>query len=473
MGQTNKKEEHTYKSAYRDHLATIDEKGTRVWVYAKKPKGKFTTYRNIFGYFLLIVFFAIPFLKINGQPFLLLDILQRKFIIFGEQFWPQDFHLFFLAMISFMVFIILFTVTFGRLWCGWACPQTIFMELVFRPVEYLIEGDASKQRQLDKQDWNFEKVWKKSLKHLLFYIFSFITINTFWVYIIGIGAWKELVSDNPMDHLFGLVGTLLFAGVFYFMFAWFREQVCTIVCPYGRLQGVLLDKNSVAITYDYKRGEPKAPFRKDEDRTAKGIGDCVNCNACVQVCPAGIDIRNGTQLECINCACCIDACNSIMNKFGLPKGLIRYSSEKMIAEGKKWKFSVRTLAYSIVLIVLLGAVTYFLTSRTAIEATVLRVPGMLYQEQAGGKLSNLYNIKLINKTNDDIPFTIELLSHDGEIDIIGGDITVEKQSVGESVFFIIFDEEDVSTERMKIEIGIYSGNELIDKTKTAFVGPLK
>ena len=471
--ERSKHEDHSYQGAYRDHLATIDEKGSRVWVYARKPKGRLTTYRNILGYFLIFLFFAIPFFKVNGEPFLLLDVIQRKIIIFGVQFWPQDFHLFFLAMISMIVFIILFTVSFGRLWCGWTCPQTVFMEVIYRPIEYLIEGDAGKQRQLSKQAWNFDKIWRKTLKHLLFFFISFITISTFLAYIVGIDALRDMLHEGPRHNLFVTTGVLIFSGIHYFIFSWFREQVCTIVCPYGRLQGVLLDGNSIVITYDYIRGEDRAPFRKSENRQAARKGDCIMCNMCVQVCPTGIDIRNGTQLECINCACCIDACNSVMEKAGLPKGLIRYSSEKIIAEGKKLKFNARIIAYLFILIILLGVTTYFLTSRAEIEATVLRAPGMLYQEQEEGKYSNLYNIKLINKTNEDLPINIKLLSHQGEIKIIGKEIMVEAQSAGESVFFIILDDNTVFKERMEIEIGVYSGERLIDETKTTFVGPLK
>ncbi len=422
------------KTSFRDRLATIDEKGHRIWVYAKKTKGRLTFYRNIVGVVLLIFFFSAPFIKINGNPLLLLNFIQRKFIIFGVQFWPQDFHLFFLAMISLMVFIILFTVTFGRLWCGWACPQTIFMELIFRRIEYWIEGDAYYQKILAKQDWNFEKIWKKSLKHSIFYIMAFIVGNTFLAYIIGIDTLRHIVSDDPKNHLAGLGGMLVFSGVFYFIFSWFREQVCTIVCPYGRLQGVLLDRNSVVISYDYKRGEPKGHFFKSENRQKAGKGDCIDCTQCVQACPTGIDIRNGTQLECINCACCIDACNSMMKKVGLPKNLIKYASEKMIAEGSRFKLNIRTIAYSAVLVILLGLIGWSLASRSAVEATVLRAPGMLYQEQQAGKISNLYNAKLVNKTDQDLPVEIRLLSPKGEIQIIGNDISVKKESVADMVF---------------------------------------
>ncbi|MCU0371536.1 MAG: cytochrome c oxidase accessory protein CcoG, partial [Bacteroidales bacterium] len=364
------KKEEKEQADFRDRLATIDEKGKRVWVYAKKPKGKLTFWRNVVGFALLIFFLAAPFIRISGEPLLLLNFIDREIVILGVRFWPQDFHLFFLAMISLMVFIILFTVTFGRLWCGWGCPQTVFMELIFRRIEYWIEGDSYHQKQLDKQPWNTGKIFRKTAKHILFFGIAFIIGNYFLMYIIGSEDWKLLVTDSPSDHIAGLSGMLAFSGVFYFIFSWFREQVCTIVCPYGRLQGVLLDRNSIVISYDYKRGEPKGTYFKSEDREKAGKGSCINCTQCVQVCPTGIDIRNGTQLECINCACCIDACNAMMLATNQPKGLIRYASEKSIAEGTKVKFNARTIAYSAVLIILLGVFTYSMTARKPIEATI-------------------------------------------------------------------------------------------------------
>jgi cytochrome c oxidase accessory protein FixG len=465
------KKEEKEKADFRDRLATIDEKGRRVWVYARKPKGRLTTWRNIVGFALLIFFFIAPFIRIHGEPLLLLNFIKRDIVLLGVRFWPQDFHLFFLAMISLMVFIILFTVTFGRLWCGWGCPQTVFMELIYRRIEYWIEGDAYHQKQLDKQPWNAGKIFKKTLKQLIFFIIAFIIGNLFLMYIIGSEEWKHLVSGNPSEHVAGLAGMIVFSGIFYFIFSWFREQVCTIVCPYGRLQGVLLDRNSIVISYDYKRGEPKGTFFKGEDREKAGKGNCINCGQCVQVCPTGIDIRNGTQLECINCACCIDACNAMMDATVQPRGLIRYASEKMITEGHKVKFNARTIAYSAVLVVLLGVFTYSLTARKPIEATILRAPGMLYQEPEPGKISNLYNIKLVNKTNHDLPVELRLLSHQGEIKIIGSDINVTRQTVGESVFFLILNSKDLSSDKTPVRFGVYSEGKLIEEITSTFVGP--
>jgi len=461
------------ENSFRDHLYTIDESGKRLWVYAKQPKGRFTTARDIIGILLLIFFFTAPFIKVNGQQFLLLDFFHRTFIIFGIQFWPQDFNLFFIGMIALMVFIILFTVIYGRLWCGWACPQTVFMEVIFRRIEYWIEGDYQHQKDLNAQPWKGEKIIRKGLKHGVFYLISFIIGNYFLMYLIGSGPWMNLITGNPLDHLIGLAGMVIFSFAFYFIFSWFREQVCTIVCPYGRLQGVLLDRESIAISYDYHRGEERGSLRKNENRSETGKGDCVDCRQCVLVCPTGIDIRNGMQLECINCACCIDACNAMMERVGFKPGLIRYASEKMIAEKQPWHFTLRSAAYSIVLLALLAAFGYFMLSKSPVEATVLRSPGMLFQDQGNGKISNLYNIKIVNKTSQDLPLEIRLLSVPGEVSVIGTSPVIKKQTIGEAVFFILLDRSAITKGKMEIDIGVFSRGKVLDRTRATFFGPEK
>jgi cytochrome c oxidase accessory protein FixG len=459
--------------SFRDRLYTIDESGKRVWVFAKKPKGRLTTARNITGILLMVFFFTAPFIKINGQQLLLFDFLHRTFVIFGVQFWPQDFNLFFIGMISLMVFIILFTVTYGRIWCGWACPQTIFMELLFRRIEYVIDGDSHKQKELTARPWDTDKIIRRVLKHGVFYLISFIISNYFLMYVMGSDAWIKLVTESPALHIGGLTAMAIFSFIFYFIFSWFREQVCTIVCPYGRLQGVLLDRETVVITYDYNRGEERGPLRKSENRSETTKGDCIDCNQCVVVCPTGVDIRNGTQLECINCACCIDACNDMMLKVGFRPGLIRYASEKMIAEKRPWHFTVRSGAYTVVLSVLLIALSYFLFSRNPVEATVLRSPGMLFQEQDSGRISNLYSVKVVNKTMHDLPLEMKDLSGAGMVKVIGNNPVIAKQSVGEVVFFILMDRSKIKSSKTEVEIGIFSRGKKLDQTRATFVGPEK
>jgi cytochrome c oxidase accessory protein FixG len=465
------RKEENQEVSFRDRLTTIDEKGKRVWVYAKMPRGRLTRYRILASILLLAFFFAGPFLKINGEPLLLMNFMERRFIVLGVQFWPQDFHLFFLAMISMAVFIILFTVVYGRVFCGWACPQTIFMEMIYRRIEWLIEGSPREQKLLGEQPWNLRKVWKKSLKHGIFYIIAFIISNFFLAYIIGIEQLRDIITDDPRNHLAGLAGMIVFSGVFYFVFAWFREQVCAMVCPYGRLQGVLLDRNSIVVAYDHKRGEPRGTYFKGEKRAAAGKGDCINCTQCVQVCPTGIDIRNGTQLECIHCTACIDACTAMMKAVNQPPGLIRYASERSIAEGSRIKFNGRAIAYSVVLAVLLGVIVYALAARKAVEVTILRAPGTLYQEQPDNRISNLYHIKLINKTSADLPVSLRLLSGGGEIRVIGEMITARSRSVSEGVFFIFFDRSQLLNDKTPVELGVFSGDQRIKKVRSVFTGP--
>jgi cytochrome c oxidase accessory protein FixG len=458
-------------TGYRDQLATLSESGNRRWIYAQKPKGKLYNYRNIVSYTLLFLLFAIPFVKLNGEPFLLLNILERKFILFGVQFWPQDFHLFLYSMITLVVFVVLFTVSYGRIWCGWACPQTVFLEFIFRRIEYLIEGNPSQQRKLNSQPMNFEKFWKKSLKLSLFYAICFSITNAFLSYIIGIDQLLEIMKAPISEHSVGFTVSVLFSGVMFFVFSKLREQVCSMICPYGRLQGVLLDSNSIVVAYDYKRGEERAPLEAGEDRKEDGKGDCIDCYQCVDVCPTGIDVRDGTQLECINCTACIDECNSVMEWVGKPKGLIRFDSEKNIAEGLKQKWPARKIAYTIVLCVLLGIVAALFASRSDLEAIILRTPGLMYQDQDNGKISNMYNFKVVNKTSVDVPIHFKIMNHEGDIIIIGKEMNAIASSIKEGVFFAILPPKEITSDNIPLTIGVFSGEQLIEEVKLTFVGP--
>ncbi len=402
----NHKGSHVNKTdiSFRDRPINLDEKGSRKWVYAKKPRGKWYKRRTIFSWFVLLFFIAVPFIRINGNPFILLDISSRKFILFGAIFWAQDTLILSLLMLSFVMFIVLFTVTFGRLWCGWACPQTIFLEMVFRKIEYFIEGDYRKRLRLDKGPWTAEKVLKKTAKHSIFMLISIAMTNTFLLWFIGTEKWFVLIAEPISANLSGFSIMLIVSAFFYWVYAYFREQICTMVCPYGRMQGVLLDSKSIVVSYDYKRGEPGG---------AKTDGDCIDCHQCISVCPTGIDIRDGTQLECINCTACIDQCNSVMKATGKDPGLIRYDSDDGIQKGHSSIWNARNRAYSIALIVLFSFFIYTLFSRPVIETTILRTPGLLYQEYENLTISNVYNIKIVNKTHEYLPLEIQVISHQG------------------------------------------------------------
>jgi len=460
---------------FRDSIATIDESGKRNFIFPKKPKGKFYNYRTYVSWGLLAFFLAAPFIKIKGNQFLLFNVIERKFNIFGFPFWPQDFHLLVISMLVSVVFVILFTVVFGRIFCGWVCPQTIFMEMIFRKVEYLIDGDRSKQIKLEKQNWDAEKIRKRITKWFVFFLISFIISNVFLAYIIGSDEVLSYINEGPSANVSLLIKLLVFTAVFYFVFAWFREQVCIIVCPYGRLQGVLLDNKSINVAYDFVRGEGdngRKKLRKDENRENLGHGDCIDCKQCVLVCPTGIDIRNGTQLECINCTACIDACDEIMDKTGFDKGLIRYASEDDIENNEKFKFNARLIAYSAILTILVGVLITMLFMRNDVEATVLRLPGQTFQSTPT-TIKNVYTVKLINKTTEDInDVSIKLISHEGTIDLVGGKLSIPNQGLKEGTLFIEINKNDLNSSKEKLKIGIYSGDKLIDKTTTNFSGPM-
>ena len=461
---------------FRDSIGTINEEGKRAWVYPKKPSGKFYQYRIYVSYILLAFFFVAPFVKINGNQFLLFNVLERRFNIFGFPFWPQDFYLFVIMMIIGVVFIIFFTAAFGRIFCGWICPQTIFMEMVFRRVEYWIDGDRGAQIRLDKAPWNAAKIKKRALKWFIFFIISFLTANIFLAYFIGSERLLQYVFEGPLDHVSTLISLFIFTGVFYFIFAWFREQVCIIACPYGRLQGVLLDNKSIIVAYDHKRGEKevgRAKFRKNEDREASGKGDCIDCFQCVHVCPTGIDIRNGTQLECINCTACIDACDDIMEAVNLPKGLIRYASEENIEKKAPFSFTPRLKGYTAVLVILIGVLSGLLFLRSDVEANILRLPGQLYEHKENNIISNVFTYKLLNKTTRDIEdIQFVLKSPKGTIHTVKqGEIVVPAQDLSQGTLFIEINNSALSGDKNRAVIEVYSGKNLIETTSVTFLGP--
>ncbi|WP_289054400.1 cytochrome c oxidase accessory protein CcoG [Carboxylicivirga marina] len=457
---------------FRDRIVTMNEEGKRNWIYANQPKGKYYNARTIVGLILLVFLFAAPHIKVaSGEPLLLFNILQRKFVLFGVVFWPQDFHLFVIGLITIIVSIITFTVVYGRIWCGWACPQTIFMEMVFRRIEYWIEGSGDQQRIRAKGEDTFDRVWRSMLKHFIFIIISWGITHTMMAYIVGAETVHRYIISSPSDNLSVFIAIMVFTGAFYFVFAYFREQVCSLVCPYGRLQGALLDNNTLMVSYDYKRGEGRSPMRKGEDRMAAGIGDCVNCNKCVSVCPTGIDIRNGIQLECINCTACMDACDSTMRRYKLPEGLIRITSQNNISNGSSFKWTPRIIAYTVLTTALIGVLVVLFTLRSSYETTILRVQGALYQKVDEGVYSNIYNYKIVNKTENEGDLSFKLVSPDGRVELAGSNMVVKKQEKIQGVFLIKLHEEQLTGGSTKVVLGVYNGDDLIETIHTTFVGP--
>lgn len=460
---------------FRDSVGTMEHSGKRRWIFPRKPSGKYTDYRTVVAVVLLVIFFALPFLTINGNPFLLINVVERQFFIFGQPFYPQDFFILALGAITSIVFIILFTVVFGRIFCGWICPQTIFLEMVFRKIEYAIEGDRNRQMKLDRQEWNSEKIWKRALKWSIYVVISLIITHWMFMYIVGYQEVFEMIKEGPLTNFSSFLVMVIFTAAFYFTFAWFREQVCTLVCPYGRLQGVLIDKQTINVYYDFRRGENRSKWRKGEDRRAAGKGDCIDCNQCVVVCPTGIDIRDGQQLECVNCTACIDACDEVMVKTGLPPGLIRYATEDEIEKGLPFKLTMRTKAYTVVLALMIAFLGFLLYNRNPVEAKFIKPAGTSFFLR-DNKITNTYNYTFLNKSNRDATLTIKILEpQHGEISLSQTNkIKIKRGEITKGTVNISFPEKEIKLSKQNISIGVYDeSGTLLDTFKTYFEGPFK
>ncbi len=471
------------QESFRDHVSTMDNEGTRQWIYPKKPKGRYTRYRTYVSYILILLLFIIPFLHliIPGlkNQFIMFNVVDRKFSIFGAAFFLQDFFLFAIGAVTALIFIILFTVVYGRLFCGWVCPQTIFMEMVFRKIEYAIEGDRNKQRKLDRQEWDFEKTWKKTLKWSIYAVISFVIANIFLMYVISTKRVLAYISDGIGKHVELFFGLMIFTGLFYFVFAWFREQVCTMVCPYGRLQSVLIDQDTIVVAYDHKRGEGtkgRSKFRKSVDRAAEGIGDCIDCKQCVVVCPTGIDIRNGTQLECVNCTACIDACDEVMEKVGFKKNLIRYASEFSILNNTKPRFTFRSKAYTVLLFLMTGILSSLLFLRNDYEIKIFHERGNTKRyEIRGERILNTYQFIITNKTPDSANLAFKLVDPRGGINIMNDKDNIvslaHEETVKGRLKAIVRKSRLIGTEKFKIEIINTKTKETVDEESVRFNHP--
>lgn len=456
---------------FRDAISTVDQRGKRVWVNPKMSKGRFTRYRRVVSSVLLLLLFVGPFLRIHGHPFLLFSLPERKFIIAGFFFGSQDTFLFALLMLAGIISIALFTVIWGRLFCGWVCPQTIFMEHVFRRIEYWIEGDYTRQKALRNGPWNTEKIGKRALKYAIFLLVSFLIANTFLAYIVGTEVLYKYVTHGPAQNVRLFVALCIFTGLFFFVFAWLREQVCIIVCPYGRMQGVLLDRKSMVVAYDHKRGEQRGNPKKNKNNAA--LGDCIDCGQCVNVCPTGIDIRNGTQLECIGCTACIDACDDIMTRIHKPRGLVRYASAENIEQGKAFRFNGRMGAYSAILLVILSAITVLLATRSPMRVSLLRVPGTTFQTQPDGRISNLYQVKFSSRVFASFSPELRLLYPKGELKIIGSLPVLQGGDVAQTTVLLILEKEQMRGIKQDIRIGIFKEGELLEEVHSTFLGPIR
>lgn len=462
-------------SDFRETTPTTDARGRRIWIYPRQPNGAYYRARSWVSAALLLILFAGPFIRIHGNPLLMMNVVERKFSIFGQMFYPQDMFIFAVGMIAVFVFIVLATAVFGRLWCGWLCPQTVLMEMVFRKIEYWIEGDGSDQRALNQAPWTSAKVAKKVAKHAAFFALSFVIGNLLLAYIIGSDALLEIITDPPREHLAGLTFMVLFSLMFYGIFARFREQACTYICPYGRFQSVLLDERSLVVAYDWKRGKPHGRYSRSlslDDRRSQGTGDCIDCRLCVDVCPTGIDIRNGTQMECVHCTACIDACDGVMKKLNFPPGLIRFASLQGISEGEPWRFTARTGAYCLVLAALIGLLTVMVATRSEVDATFLRASGNLFQTLPDGRISNLYLVRAVNKSDSPLPLELRMHSPpEAEVTLAGGTLNVSPQQTAESAAVVNLPRNLLSDGSRRIEIGLYHHDRLLQIFSSNFAGP--
>ena len=453
-----------------DGLLAAKENGKRQWMYPLVRKGRFYKWRSWLSYFYLVFFFLGPFLRINGQPLLLLNVIDRQFVLLGQVFWPQDIFLFMLASLVFLVCVVIFTIAFGRIFCGWICPQTIFMEMVFRKIEIWIEGDANKRKKLDAGAWTREKIIKKTAKHALFVLVSFLIANTFLAYIIGSESLVKIIVEPVTAHWVGFISIWVFTIVFYLIYSQVRELVCTLICPYGRLQSVLIDEHTLVVAYDDVRGEPRGKLSRNAD-PFNLKGDCVDCSLCVAVCPTGIDIRKGTQIECINCTACIDACDQVMDKIGKPRNLIGYFSENMIRLKEKPSFTGRMMGYTAVITVLVAVLGYFIFSRSDMDITVMRSAGMLYQQQPGGYISNIYNAEIINKTNQDKVIGIAADDPAVKISYIQAPGPVAKGGSAKTVFFVMLPASKIHAAKTTIKLNLLLGGKVVQSVKTNFIAP--
>jgi cytochrome c oxidase accessory protein FixG len=403
-------EEH---QTFRDELASIERDGRRRWIYARQPSGRLYRARTVVSGFLLAFLLLAPFVRFRGQPLVLVNVLERRFVFFGVVFWPQDFYLVVLIALAVLVTLALSTVAVGRVWCGWLCPQTIFMEMVFRKLEYWLDGTAAQQLRRDRAPWNRERIFHWVRKHALFFALSFGLANVFLAWVVGAEELWRIVTDPPGQHLGGLTAITIFSLVFFAVFARFREQACVLACPYGRVMSSLIDPQTITVTYDSVRGEPRGKRRRDAGGRDADQGDCIDCHQCVTICPTGIDIRNGIQLECVNCTACIDACNDVMRRIGRPEGLIRLTSDEAMRRGRRIGFSWRVKAYAAVWVVLVAALATLLLTRRDLDVLVLRQPGTLFTTTSEGRIANFYTLQAFNRTSRPLRFSLDVIEPRG------------------------------------------------------------
>jgi len=420
-------------------LSTLEHDGSRRWLYPKLSKGPYLFWRRVVAYGLILLFHILPFIKINGQPAILLDILRREFHIFGVTFLPTDTFLLALLLLSVFLGIFIVTALFGRVWCGWGCPQTVYMEFLFRPIERFFDGRSGRGGKPARPP----APWRSIAKYVVFFLLCVHLTHVFLAYFVGVEQLAQWSLGSPLNHPAAFTFILAVSVALMFHACVFREQLCIVACPYGRMQSVLLDDSSMIISYDASRGEPRGKLGKkkrqafeeknkpEEERTV-GLevlqmhGDCIDCGECVVTCPTGIDIREGLQLECVGCAQCIDACNTIMQRVGRPKGLIRYTSQEAL-DGKGGRIlRPRVFVYAALLTVVFGSFLFALTNRSMADVTPIREKGRPFVERASGEILNQMRLKIVNRDRVAHTYTVAVSEPEGvTLTVQGGPPTLE------------------------------------------------
>lgn len=450
-------------------LATLNADGSRRWIRPKPSHGAHWRQRRAVAYALIALYLGIPHFRLHGKPLMLLDLPRREFTLFGTTFLPTDTLLLMLLGVSILLFIFLLTALFGRVWCGWGCPQTVWMEFVFRPLERLLEGGWAGSRQLDKQGKHFHA--GRIVKYALYAVLAAVLANTFIAYFVGTEQLAIWVRQSPYDHPTPFVVMAVTTLLVFLDFTWFREQTCLVACPYGRWQSVLLDKSSLIVAYDVNRGEP----RSKPKNTAEGFhgGDCVDCNACVLTCPTGIDIRDGLQMECIHCTQCADACNTVMERVGKPQGLIRYTSREILTGHVRHIVRPRTIIYPVAFLLFFGAFVYALTHRPTADVTLLgEVGGTPFTRNADGTVTNQVRVKIANRTSAPHTYTVRI-DDDPGAKVIAPELPLtvrDGQNATTSLFIISPASVFTNGERL-ITITVADGQQLTYERSWRLVGP--
>ena len=449
--------------AENDTVSTIGDGGRRVWLYPLRVWGRFVTARTVFGWLLFAILLIAPWIDVGGHPAMMFDIPRRRFYLWGLTLFATDANYLLFLFGSFIFSVFFFTALLGRVWCGWACPQTVFLEGIIRPIEQLIEGKPSQRKKLDNAPWTAGKIWKKGLKLSAFLVVAGAISTTVVAYFIG----REGIFEAQADPFSRPVATSIFIGltaVLMFDFTWFREQTCIVACPYGRFQSVLMDADSLTIGYDVARGEPRGKARDPN------AGDCVDCRKCVQVCPTGIDIRKGVQMECINCTACIDACDSIMDKLGRERGLIRYTSENALATGKVRLMRPRVIIYAVMLLAIGTGFATALTLREPVEIAVTRPPGDPFVVRPDGQLQNMVRLRIANKSDAPHTFTATVVAPaDGTLHAPIAQMTVAPEQVGQFPLLLVRPKADAR--RTPFVIRVDGDDGYTDTVEAVFLAP--